>query len=72
MINNDKTINVETKKQQNEQIDKIAFNKLRIYITIDYTYHLLYCKGHIQMINNDNTINVEMKNNRMNKMTKLH
>ena len=42
------------KKQPSEQNDKIAFNILRIYITIYHTYQLLYCKGHIQMRNNNN------------------
>ena len=62
MRNNNRTMNVETKKKQpSEQNDKIAFNILRIYITIYHTYQLLYCKGHIQMRNNNRTINVETK-----------
>ena len=65
-------INVETNKICSKENDKIAFNTLRIYITIYHTYQLLYCKGHIQMMSNDSTINVERKNNRVNKITKLH
>ena len=52
--------------------DKIAFNTIRICITIYNTYILLYCKRHIQMRSNDSIINVETKHNTVNKMTKLH
>ena len=48
-------------KKKSEQNDKIAFNILRIYITIYHTYLLLYCKGHNHMRNNNRTINVETK-----------
>ena len=48
-------------KSENEENDKIAFNTLRIYITIYHIYLLLYCTGHIQMRSNDSTINVETK-----------
>ena len=41
--------------------DKIAFNTLRIYITIYDTYLLLYCKWHIQIRINNSIINVETK-----------
>ena len=68
MISNDKTINVETNKICSKENDKIAFNTLKIDITIYHTYLLLYCKGHIQMMSIDSTINVETKNNRVNKM----
>ena len=35
------------KQQWSEQNHKIAFNTLKIYITIHHTYNLLYYKGHI-------------------------
>ena len=61
MTSKDSTINVEIKGDKMKQNDKIAFNILRIYITIYHTYQLLYCKGYNQMRNNNRTINVETK-----------
>ena len=71
MVSNNSTINVETKNNR-EKKDKIEFNTLKIYITIYYTYQLLYCKGRIQMMSNESNINVEKKNDRVKKKTKLH
>ena len=69
MIGNDNRINMEIKTIESTKW-QIAFDKIRIYITIYHTNQLLYCKGHIQIMSNDSTINVETKNNRMMKMTK--
>ena len=60
ITNNHSTISVE-KKQQSEENYIIAFNTLRIYITIYHTYSLLYCKWHIQITSNQSTISMERK-----------
>ena len=60
MINNDNTINVETKTIEWAN-EKIAFITILIYITIYHTNQLLYCKGRIQRMSNDNSINMETK-----------
>ena len=49
----------------------VAFNTLRMYITIYHTYRLLYCKEHIQITGNYSTINLKNKNNRVDKMKTL-
>ena len=48
-------------QKQKQQSKQNVFNITRIYITIYYTYPLLYCNEHIQMTSNDSTINVETK-----------
>ena len=64
-MNNHSNTNVLTK---NSRVNKIAYNTLRIYITIYHTYILLYCKEHIQITSNDSIINVLTKNSRVNKI----
>ena len=57
-MSNNSTINVVTKKEIQLKKDKIAFNTLKVNITIYHTYPLLYSKGDIQMVSNNSTINV--------------
>ena len=66
MTSNYSTIDVE---KENNRVNKcqLHFNTLRIYITLNHTYFLLNCRGHIQMTSNYSTIDVQKENNRVNK-----
>ena len=47
-----------------------ALNKIRNYVTLYYTYRLLYCEGYIQITSYYSIINVETKS-RVNKTTTI-
>ena len=47
------------KKHWSKQNDNIEFNTLRYHATLYHTYHLLYCKGHIEIISNHSNVNME-------------
>ena len=66
MTSNYSTIDVE---KENNRVNNVnfTFNTLRTYITLNDTYLLLNCRGHIQMTSNYTTIVVEKENNRVNK-----